>query len=88
MVLGAGVGVVQQLEDESVAPQVAGGEPDRRCERQQLGGSFVGRLDLVAELELEQFDVEPLGPLEVAHAVAEVVEDGGHVSGSGVGSRR
>src|SRR5829696_259487 len=68
---------VQQLEHETVAPQVTRGHAERRWQPQQLRRQVIGRLDLPFHREAEQLDVEALRPFEFHHALAHVVEGDG-----------
>ena len=66
-------GEVQQLEHERTLPQVAGPEPERRVEAQQLVAGLVVELEDAPEVEAEGLLVERARPFEVGHALAEVV---------------
>ena len=63
-------GVVQQLQDETVADEVARRHRERRREPHELGRALVGRVDLALEREPEQLAVEALRPFEIGDALA------------------
>ena len=65
---------MQELEHQTVAPQVARGEPERFGEAEQLRRGVVGRADLTPELEAEELHVKAAGARQVAHALADMVE--------------
>jgi hypothetical protein len=64
---------MHELKYEAIKDKVRSGDSEWRCQAVQLGSCFVGRMDLIPELEAEYLLVEALRARKVPNDLSSVV---------------